>query len=566
MYIDDGEKDSWFSFLGDNKFQFRMVNSMFAGLIMCLCFFLAVFTVFNLFNNWHPYSIKQTEVSAILNSDGSADLTQTFHYQGSLEHGPIVKIEGPHQVKLKSFTIMRDGKSDHLRRVKHFDLSDHDNQYTVNYDGDDDNDLSMLKIKAYDPLKKSENYTVITHVHEPHVANHKGVVKWNLLGSSSDVRLGKVTAKVTNHNPKIKKYYMQSDQGVLLYGLFNHPATAVVRHFAATNHLDLRTNLPVAGSLKKTKILKIVRRIAIIAFALIGVGYLIIFKFTGVGISLAIPDEVIDDPFTAVLKTPVSSSKASVFSGLLAKLYVEGHVTRTTDGLAWDGKSDQELNEDEQELLSIFFVMKDEESNFWIPESTVNYNQELVWKVKELRHRYEAWLNQFIGDFGYCLMYITGIFLFLELNDITSYPDLVTSHDLHIVVWLAIAMVVGSWLMIYFLSVISDTDAIKLTQFANGLEELDTISELTLDNSYLWEGLLYWLVATDISDNAVEELVALGVDQGYISSDESAASVTSALTEISTTVSTVSTSPDSSSGGGSFGGGDAGSGGGAGGW
>ena len=100
MYIDNDEKDSWFSFLGDNKFQFRMVNSAFAGLIMCLCFFLVVFTVFNLFDNWHSYSIKQTEVSAILNSDGSADLTQTFHYQGSLEHGPIVKIEGPHQVKV----------------------------------------------------------------------------------------------------------------------------------------------------------------------------------------------------------------------------------------------------------------------------------------------------------------------------------------------------------------------------------------------------------------------------------------------------------------------------------
>src|SRR5699024_9901698 len=147
----------------------------------------------------------------------------TFHYQGSLKHGPIVKIEGPHQVKLKSFTIMRDGKSDHLKRVKHFDLSDHDNQYTVDYDGDDDNDLSMLKIMAYDSLKKFESYRVVTHVHESHVANHKGVVKWNLLGSSSDVQLGKVTAKVINHNPKIKKYYMQSDQGVLSHGLFNHP-------------------------------------------------------------------------------------------------------------------------------------------------------------------------------------------------------------------------------------------------------------------------------------------------------------------------------------------------------
>ena len=163
-------------------------------------------------------------------------------------------------------------------------------------------------------------------------------------------------------------------------------------------------------------------------------------------------------------------------------------------------------------------------------------------------------------------MLAAGLFLALELNNITSDPDLVTSHDLYIVVLLAIVMVISSWVMIYFLSVVSDPDAIKLTQFANGLKELDTINELTLDNSYLWEGLLYWLVATDISDNVVEELVALGVNQGYILSDESAVSVVSALTEISTTVSTVSTSSDSSSGGGSFGGGDAGSGGGAGGW
>lgn len=562
MDIDDDEKDSWFSFLGENKFQFHEVNAIFAILVMWLSFFLLCFIVFDLSDNWHSYSIKRTEVLAVLNSDDSADLIQAFHYRGSLKHGPIIKIEGPHQVKLKSFTIIRDGKFDHLRRVKRFDLSDHDGQYTVDYD--DDNGLPMLKIKAYDPLKKFENYTVIAHVHESHVANHKGVVKWNLLGSSSDVRLGKVTAKVINHNPKIKKYYMQSDQGVLSHGLFNHPATVVVRHFAATNHLDLRTNLPVAGPLEKTKILKIARRIVVIAFALIGVGYLIIVKFTGVGISLAIPDEVIDDPFTAVLKTPVSSSKASVFSGLLAKLYVEGHVTRATGGLAWDGKSDQELNEDEQELLSIFFVINDEENNVWIPESTVNYNQELVWKVKELRYRYEAKLNQVIGDFGCCLMFIAGFFLFLEL--ITSDPDLVTSHDLHIVIWSAIVMVVGSWVMIYFLSVVSDTDAIRLTQFANRLKELDTINELTLDNSYLWEGLLYWLVATNISDNVVEELVALGVNQGYISSNESAVSVVSTLTEISMTVSTVSTSTDSGSGGGSFGGGDAGSGGGAGGW
>lgn len=569
MDIDDEEKHSWFSFLGENKFQFHMVNAIFAMLIMCLCFLLLSLTVFDLFDDWHSYSIKQTEVLAVLNSDDSADLIQAFHYRGSLKHGPIVKIEGPHQVKLKSFAIMRDGKFDRLRRVKHFDLSDHDGQYTVDYDSDDDNDLPMLKIKAYDPLKKFENYTVIAHVQEPHVANRKGIVKWNLLGSSSDVGLGKVTAKVVNHNSQIKKYYMQSDQGVLSHGLFSHPATAVIHHFAAMNHLDLRTNLPVAGPLKKTKLFKLVRWTVVIAFALIGVGYLIIVKFIGVGISFAIPDEVIDDPFTAVLKTPIGGPKASVFSGLLAKLYIEGHVTKTTDGLAWDGKSDQELNEDEQELLGIFFVIKDEENNVWISKSTVDYDQELAQKVKDLRYRYEDKedkLNQLVGGFGFCLMLIAILFLGLELSDVISDPDFITSHDLHIVVWSAIAMVVGSWLTIYFLSVVSDPDIIKLTQFANGLKELDTISELTLDNSYLWEGLLYWLVATNISDNIVEELVVLGVNQGYISSDESAVSMASALTEISRTVSRVSARSDFSSGGGSFGGGDAGSGGGAGGW
>lgn len=89
MYTDDGEKYSWFSFLGDNKFQFRMVNSTFAGLIMCLCFFLAAFTVFNLFDNWNSYSIKQTEVSAILNSDGSADLTEVSDMPVTLVMGRI---------------------------------------------------------------------------------------------------------------------------------------------------------------------------------------------------------------------------------------------------------------------------------------------------------------------------------------------------------------------------------------------------------------------------------------------------------------------------------------------
>ena len=566
MDIDDGEKHSWFSFLGENKFQFYKVNAIFAILIMCLCFFALSFTVFDWFDDWRSYSIKQTEVFASLNSDGSADLVQAFHYRGSLKHGPIVKIEGPHQVKLKSFTIIRDGKFDQLRRVKQFDLSDHDGQYTVDYDSDDDNDLPMLKIKAYDPLKKFKSYTVIAHVQEPHVADHKGIVKWNLLGSSSDVGLGKVTAKVVNHNPQIKKYYLQSDQGVLSHGSFSHLATAVIHHFAAMNHLDLRTNLPVAGPLEKTKLFKMVRWIVVIAFALIGVGYLIIVKFIGVGISFAIPDEVVDDPFTAVLKTPIGGPKASVFSGLLAKFYIEGHVTKTTDGLAWDGKSDRELNEDEQELLGIFFVIKDEENNVWIPKSTVDYNQALARKVKELRSRYEDKLNQYIGGFGFCLMLVAGLFLGLELSDVISDPNFITSRDLQIVVWSAIAMVVGSWLTIYFLSVVSDPATIKLTQFANGLKELDTIGELTLDNSYLWEGLLYWLVATNISDNIVEELVALSVKQGYIASDESAVNVASAVTEISRTVSRVSVSSDFSSGGGSFGGGDAGSGGGASGW
>lgn len=78
-----------FRFFGDNKFQFHMINAIFIRLIMCLCFFLELFTVFNLFDNWNPYSIKQTEVSAILNSDGSADLTEVSDMPITLVMGRI---------------------------------------------------------------------------------------------------------------------------------------------------------------------------------------------------------------------------------------------------------------------------------------------------------------------------------------------------------------------------------------------------------------------------------------------------------------------------------------------
>ena len=564
MDIDDDEKDSWFSYLGENKFQFKLFNDCLITLIVAICLVTGIVVAVNFFDGYHPYAIKQTNVVATLNSDGSADLTQMFRYRGSLKHGPVVKIEAPHQIKLKSFKIFRDGKSDQIKRVKYFNLfGNGGNQYTVTRD--DDDDWPILTVKAYDPLKHFSHYTVVVRVHEAHVVNRKGVVKWNVIGSSSDVNLGKVTAKVVNHNANVKNYYLQSNHGVLDYGQFNHPATAKIHHFTRSDHLDLRTNMPVRGPLKITRILNQIPLVLVGSVVLMGIGYLVITKINGVGVSFALPDEVIDDPFAATLKTPCASTDTSVFSGLVAKLYLEGHITND-DGLSWDGKSNRKLNDDEQELLKLFFDEKDEENNIWISSDEVNYNNKLAKKITRLNQSFRSIWHRILGAIGLFSMIGLGVLVAIMLfADIYIDTDLVTDQDLYRIILLSVAMVIGNWLAIYGLTVVPDADAIPLVQFANGITELDTIKSLQLDNSYLWEDMVYWLVGIGVSDEIVNELVALGVDQGYISSDKSVSELTGGLSSISAVLSDVS-APSGAVDGGSFGGGDAGSGGGAGGW
>ena len=170
------------------------------------------------------------------------------------------------------------------------------------------------------------------------------------------------------------------------------------------------------------------------------------------------------------------------------------------------------------------------------------HNNKLAKKITRLNRSFRSIWHQILGAIGLFSMVGLGVLIAIMLfADIYIDTDLVTDQDLYSIIWLSVAMVIGNWLAIYGLTAVSDADVIPLVQFANGIAELDTIKTLQLDNSYLWEDMVYWLVGIGISDEIVNELVALGVDQDYISSDKSVSELTGCLSSISGVLSDVST-------------------------